>query len=83
MVVLTLFTEILIVFKFDMATIIKPFPNHVIIFWTVMFSSLVLWTIWHFYIKPYLNWKEKQCAKGMLVNDLKLKIHVIYNVDLF
>jgi phosphatidylserine synthase 2 len=64
MVVIIVLTEVLIVLKFDWETVTRPFPMHVTIFWIVFASSLVGWTIWHFYVKRYLNWREKRISNA-------------------
>ncbi|XP_029652149.1 phosphatidylserine synthase 2 [Octopus sinensis] len=44
-------TEFLITIRFDWVTITKPIPKTMASFWLVGFLSLLLWTIWKFYIK--------------------------------
>ena len=57
------FTEALIVFKFDWDLVSKPFPAHVIIGWSIFFGLLLVWMVWHFYLKPHLNRQEKKNIK--------------------
>jgi hypothetical protein len=55
-------TEALIVFKFDWDLVSKPFPRHVIIGWSIFLTGLILWMLWHFYLKPHLNRQEKKIS---------------------
>ena len=64
MIVCIVFTEVLIVLKYDWDTVTKPLPMHISVFWIVFISVLVLWTIWQFYIKPFLNLQEKKIIKN-------------------
>ena len=57
-------TEVLIVFKFDWETVTKPFPRHIAISWTIFLTGLFLWTVWQFWIKPFLNWEENRQVKN-------------------
>lgn len=60
MVVIIVLTEVLIVLKFDWDTVTRPFPLHVTIFWILFTICIVGWTIWHFFIKRALHWREKR-----------------------
>ena len=53
-------TEVLIVFKFDWDLVSKPFPQHVVIGWSIFLTIVFTWMAWHFYIKPHLNKQEKK-----------------------
>lgn len=57
-------TEVLIVFKFDWELVSKPFPEHIKIAWSIFFICLLLWMLWHFYVKPHLNRQEKLIKKS-------------------
>ncbi|CAJ0841527.1 6905_t:CDS:2 [Entrophospora sp. SA101] len=50
-------TESVICFKFGRGEFPNPAPTSVIIFWTILISSLVIYAIWQFGI-PY--WKKKE-----------------------
>ena len=50
MIIAIIITEFLIVVKFDWQTISKPLPPHIAYFWIIGVVSLVLWTIFKFYI---------------------------------
>lgn len=50
MIIAIIITEFLIVVKFDFETISKPLPPHVAYFWILGLLSLIIWTIWKFYI---------------------------------
>ncbi len=63
MCVVIIFTEVLIVLKFDWETVTKPFPLHVTIFWIGFLFVLFAWTVWHFYIKQFIRWQEKKIEK--------------------
>jgi hypothetical protein len=60
MCVVIVFTELLIVLKFAWDIVTKPLPTHMVIFWTGFLTIIVLWTIWHFYIKAFLHWNENK-----------------------
>lgn len=47
-------TEVLIVLKFDWETVTKPFPPKIALCWEIFGGCLLTWTVWQFYIKPYL-----------------------------
>ena len=49
-----IFTELLIVLKFDWDVVTIPFPRHVAICWSIAITLFVLWIIWQFYLKPHL-----------------------------
>lgn len=55
-----LFTETLIVLKFDWETVTKPFPPNVAWCWIVFIIGLILWTIWQFSIKPLIHSDNKK-----------------------
>ena len=57
------FTEVLIVLKFDWDLVTIPFPEHIKFAWTVFFCCLLLWMLWQFYVKPHLNRQEKRIKK--------------------
>ncbi|XP_074660680.1 phosphatidylserine synthase 2-like isoform X2 [Tubulanus polymorphus] len=46
-----IFTELLIIVKFDWELVTRPLPQHITIFWCVGLAVLFAWTIWKFYIK--------------------------------
>ncbi|PVZ97542.1 hypothetical protein BB558_006495 [Smittium angustum] len=48
----TVLTELLIIFKFGAGEFPAPFPNIVIIGWSIAFSIVVLFAVWQFFIKP-------------------------------
>jgi hypothetical protein len=50
-----LFTEALIVFKFDWAVVTIPPPTHIIVCWSVGACVGIAWIIWNFFLKPHLN----------------------------
>lgn len=50
MIIAIIITEFLIVVKFDFVTISKPLPPHVAVFWILGLITLIVWTIWKFYI---------------------------------
>ena len=66
-----LFTEILIIFKFDWELVTKPPPWHISLIWIVLFVVLVSWTIWHFFIYPSL--KSSTSLVNKTVNDHKIE----------
>ncbi|XP_014673444.1 PREDICTED: phosphatidylserine synthase 2-like [Priapulus caudatus] len=45
-----LITELLIVVKFGSATVTKPLPRHMQLFWTWALLLLVIYTVWRFFI---------------------------------
>lgn len=50
-----LFTEMLIVFKFDWDVVTIPPPTHITVCWTVGACVGILWIIWNFFLKPHMN----------------------------
>jgi phosphatidylserine synthase 2 len=68
MVVIIVLTEVLITLKFDWETVTRPFPLHVSIFWVVFIIALVGWTIWNFYISPYMIKLSKKKSKSVKSN---------------
>ncbi len=64
LVVIIVFTELMIVLKFDWETVTRPFPPHVSLFWLLFTICIVAWTIWHFYIKRAIYSKEKKLDKS-------------------
>jgi phosphatidylserine synthase 2 len=58
-VVITIITtEVLICLKFDWETVTKPFPPDIAFYWKIFGSILTLWTVWQFYVWPYINHKK-------------------------
>ncbi|KAL5007110.1 hypothetical protein ScPMuIL_015916 [Solemya velum] len=51
LVIAVIITEFLITIRFDWETISKPLPRHISMFWSIGLVSLLLWTLWKFYIK--------------------------------
>lgn len=51
-------TEILIVCKFDWETISKPLPPNIMFYWIIGISLYIIWTVWHFYVKPFIARKK-------------------------
>lgn len=60
-----IFTELLIVCKFDWETVTIPPPRHITIIWTAGACIFVTWIIWQFYLKPHLNnhYEKKRKSK--------------------
>ena len=50
----TIITEVLVVFKWGRGKFTEPFPKSVIAFWSVFISALVFFPIWQFYLKKKL-----------------------------
>ena len=46
-------TELLCVLKFGWETVTIPFPKPIAYLWLGIFASLLLWTLWNFYIDPH------------------------------
>ncbi|CAL4090845.1 unnamed protein product, partial [Meganyctiphanes norvegica] len=46
-------TELLLIIKFGWETVTIPFPRHVVILWILFIFTLILWTIWNFFIDPH------------------------------
>ena len=59
-VITIIFTEVLICLKFDWETVTKPFPPHISICWIVAGIGLLLWTVWQFYVSPYINHRQNE-----------------------
>ena len=55
-----IFTEALVVFKFDWQTITLPLPPLITILWLSGLAGLALWTVWHFYLQRLLWHTEKK-----------------------
>lgn len=70
-----IYTEVLIVLKFDWQLVTKPFPKVITYSWIGFGVFLSVWTLWHFYLKPAAynsefidetsstNWKNKKKVK--------------------
>jgi phosphatidylserine synthase 2 len=68
-----LFTELMIVLKFDLELVSKPAPKHIIIIWKCIAAFIFIWTCWHFNIK-------KSCKSDHDINDTN-KNNIITNED--
>ncbi len=62
-----IFTEMLIVFKFDWDVVTIPPPMHIRICWSVGAIGFILWIIWQFYLKRHLNrhYEKKNSSKSV------------------
>jgi phosphatidylserine synthase 2 len=61
--VTVVFTEVLVCLKFDWETLTKPPPPHIVTCWQIFLSALVLWTVWQFYLWPFLTQKQEKKLK--------------------
>ena len=50
-----IFTEMLIVFKFDWDVVTIPPPFHITLIWSIAASLFFMWIVWNFFLKPHLN----------------------------
>ncbi|XP_017461940.1 PREDICTED: phosphatidylserine synthase 2-like, partial [Rhagoletis zephyria] len=48
-------TELLIILKFDFAVVTKPLPKHIFLFWVGAIILLVLWTLWRFVLRNFIQ----------------------------
>jgi phosphatidylserine synthase 2 len=53
-------TEVLIVCKFDWETFMKSLPFHIVLVWTSITIGIVVWTIYQFWFKTFILWKQKK-----------------------
>lgn len=65
-----IFTEMLIVFKFDWDVVTIPPPRHIAVAWITGACCLVLWIIWQFYLKSHFN-RHYEKKKGKQMADKK------------
>jgi hypothetical protein len=57
-------TEVLIVLKFDWATVTKPFPPDIALYWIIFLSALFAWTLFQFFLRPlYHSMRYSEEAK--------------------
>ena len=59
-------TECLIIWKFGYHIVTKPFPTHVIIFWTAFVVIILGWSLWNF---TYKLPRRKRTASGRFVSE--------------
>ena len=57
-------TELLISCKFEWAIVTKPLPRHITFLWLAILGSLLLWTVWHFYLQRLLWHTEKKLKRS-------------------
>ncbi len=56
-------TEFLIVLKFDFQLIMRPFPPHVTIGWTIGLALLFIYTIWRFCLYFFIGKRHRRTRK--------------------
>ena len=57
-VITIILTEVLICLKFDWETVTKPFPPDIALYWTIGGALLSLWTVWQFFLSPFIYHKR-------------------------
>ncbi|KAI8321055.1 PSS-domain-containing protein [Martensiomyces pterosporus] len=55
MLIATLLTELLIIVKFARGEFAEPFPQHVVIFWSVVAALIAGFSVWQFVLSPRLS----------------------------
>lgn len=55
MLISIIITELLIILKFDFAVVTKPLPKHIFLFWVGAIILLVLWTLWRFVLRNFIQ----------------------------
>ena len=54
----TILTEVLVVFKWGQGQFPAPFPTSIIVFWTIFTVILIVFPIWQFYLRPSFKSKK-------------------------
>ncbi|XP_070563726.1 phosphatidylserine synthase 2-like [Ptychodera flava] len=67
----TVTTEVLIVLKFDLELVLKPMPTKIMWCWIVGLSLLSGWTVWNFFLRPYIKhyYSHKATSANLIEGD--------------